>query len=203
MKSNTLPTLGMVVLAAGFSSRLGHPKALATVRGQNLLTRTLRLLAAFSTTKILVIVPPTDARYRIGISVGTATFARNRHRAAGLSSSVRLGIHRSRHYSAVLLLPVDLVSLSKADLGRLIARWRGSRRRVVARRIGSGAGTPLILPRWLYASAAQLNGDAGLREVIRRLPSHALSLMDMPSSGADVDTPKDLERARRRTTRSG
>ena len=103
-----------------------------------------------------------------------------------------------------MLLPVDLVSLSKADLGRLIARWRGSRRRVVARRIGSGAGTPLILPRWLYASAAQLNGDAGLREVIRRLPSsRPVAAWTWPSSGADVDTPKDLERARRRTTRSG
>jgi molybdenum cofactor cytidylyltransferase len=197
MKSYTLPTLRMVVLAAGFSRRLGQPKALATVRGKNLLTRTLQVLAPFSATGICVIAPPAAARYRIGIAAGTATFALNRHRASGLSSSVRQGIHLSRYSSAVLILPVDLVNLSKADIGRLIARWRGSRRRVAARRIGVGAGTPLIVPRWLYARAAQLTGDEGLRDVIRRLPPSALSLMDMPSAITDVDTPNDLERARR------
>jgi len=202
MKSYTQPTLGMVVLAAGFSSRLGHPKALATVRGRNLLTRTIQVLAPFSTAKILVIVPAAAARYRIGISAGTVTFAANRCRASGLSSSIRLGIHLSRYNSAVLLLPVDLVHLSMPDIGRLIARWQGSRRRVAARRIGSGAGTPLILPRCLYASAAQLTGDEGLRDVIRRLPSSALSRIDMPSAITDVDTAKDLERARRHLHRS-
>lgn len=197
MKSYTLPTLGLVVLAAGFSRRLGRPKALATVRGKNLLTRTIQVLAAFSATRILVIAPVAASRYRIGISAGTATFVQNRRRAGGLSSSVRLGIHLSRYDSAVLLLPVDLVHLSKSDIGRLVARWRGSRRRVAARRIGSGAGTPLIVPHWLYARAAQLAGDEGLRDVIRRLPSSALSLVDMPSAITDVDTAQDLERARR------
>jgi molybdenum cofactor cytidylyltransferase len=201
MKSYTLPTLGFVVLAAGFSSRLGQPKALATVRGKNLLNRTIQVLAPFSTTKILVIVPAAAARYRIGLSAAAVTFALNRRRVSGLSSSVRLGIHRSRYSSAVLLLPVDLVHLSKADIGRLIARWRGSRRRVAARRIGPGAGTPLILPRRLYARADQLTGEAGLREVIGRLPSCALALVDMPSAVADVDTAQDLERARRRRHR--
>jgi CTP:molybdopterin cytidylyltransferase MocA len=73
---------------------------------------------------------------------------------------------------------------------------------VAARRIGAGAGTPLILPRWLYARAAQLTGDEGLREVIRSLPSSALSLVDMPSAITDVDTRHDLEHARRRLQRS-
>jgi molybdenum cofactor cytidylyltransferase len=197
MKSYTQPTLDMVVLAAGFSSRLGQPKALATVRGKNLLTKTIQVLAPFSRTRILVIVPAAAARYRIGISVDTVTFAPNRRRASGLSSSVRLGIHLSRYSSALMLLPVDLVNLSKADISRLIARWRGSRRRVAARRIGTGAATPLIVPRWLYARAAQLTGDEGMRDVIRRLPSSLLSLLDMPSAITDVDTPNDLERARR------
>jgi len=186
----------MVVLAAGFSRRLGHPKALAAVRGKSLLTRTIQVLAPYAATKILVIVPAAAARYRIGISAETASFAVNRRRASGLSSSVRLGLHLSRYDSAVLLLPVDLVNLSTADISGLIGRWRGSRRRVAARRIGSGGGTPLILPRWLYARAAQLAGDEGLRDVIRRLPASALSLVDMPSAITDADTREDLERAR-------
>ena len=198
MKSHALPTLAIVILAAGLSVRLGQPKALATVHGRNLLTKTLRVLAPFAARKIQVIVPPAAARYRIGISARSATFTINRQRAAGLSRSVRIGIHQSRYCSAVLLLPVDLVDLTGADIARLIARWRGYRRRVAARRIGTGAGTPLILPHWLYPQAANISGAAGLRELMRRLPGPALALIHMPSAESDVDTPEDLAAARRR-----
>jgi CTP:molybdopterin cytidylyltransferase MocA len=80
----------------------------------------------------------------------------------------------------------------------LIARWRGARRKVVARRVDTHAGAPLILPRWLYASALGVTGDGGLRDLVRRLPRGAVSLTVLASAEPDVDTPQDLERARRR-----
>jgi molybdenum cofactor cytidylyltransferase len=196
-KAGTLPTPQIVVLAAGFSARLGRPKALAKVHGWSLLTRTIRALAPFAASKIIVVVPPGSGRYRIGPGLRSVTFAANPQRAAGLSSSVRLGLRRSRHSPAALLLPVDLVDLRRRDIARLIARWRGARRNVVARQVRGGAGTPLILPRWLYASALGLAGDNGLRDVVRRLPDH-VSLVKLPSAESDIDTAQDLARARRR-----
>jgi CTP:molybdopterin cytidylyltransferase MocA len=93
---------------------------------------------------------------------------------------------------------VDLVDLERRDVARLIARWRGARRRIAARRVQTRAGAPLILPRWLYSRALSITGDAGLREFVRGLPTCEVSLTDLPSAGTDVDTPRDLERARRR-----
>ncbi len=197
-KSFTLPTLRIVVLAAGFSSRLGQPKALARVHGATLLGRTVRVLAPFASSKILIVVPPGAARYRIGPHASRAAFIVNPQRAVGLSSSVRRGIARARHSAGVLLLPVDLVDLRSRDIARLIARWRGARRKVVARGIGDGAGTPLILPRWLYDRASALSGDQGLREVLHRLPKDRVSRISLPTAEHDVDTPLDLHRARRR-----
>jgi molybdenum cofactor cytidylyltransferase len=196
-KAGTLPTPQIVVLAAGFSARLGRPKALAKVRGLSLLARTIRVLAPFATSKIIVVVPPGAGRYQNGPRLRSVIFAANPHRAAGLSSSVRLGLRRSRRSPAALLLPVDLVDLRRRDIARLIGRWRGARRNVVARKVRGGAGTPLILPRWLYASALELAGDHGLRDVVRRLPDHVL-LVKLPSAESDVDTAQDLARARRR-----
>jgi len=37
-----------------------------------------------------------------------------------------------------------------------------------------------------------------LRDLVRRLPGAAVCLVAMPSAVRDVDTPADLERARRR-----
>jgi molybdenum cofactor cytidylyltransferase len=198
MKPRSLPALRIVVLAAGFSIRLGHPKALARVRGRTLLRRTLDVLAPFAKDPIIVVTPPAASRYKIASSAHSVTFAANPRRAAGLSSSVRLALRRARHSAGVLLLPVDLVELTSRDVGRLISRWRGARRRVVARRVPGGTGVPLIWPHWLYACASGLQGDRGLRALVQGLPQDAVSPVVLPSAELDVDTAQDLERARRR-----
>jgi molybdenum cofactor cytidylyltransferase len=194
-----LPRLQIIVLAAGFSARLGQPKALARVHGVSLLNRTLAVLTPFApSSKIIVVIPPGAKRYRIGSHANTVTFVVNPLRAAGLSSSVRRGIARARYSAAVLLLPVDLVQLEHRDIARLISRWRGARRTIVARRVHAQAGTPLILPRSLYPAALGLTGDQGLREFVRRLPKDGVLLVNLPSAETDVDTVQDLDRARRR-----
>jgi molybdenum cofactor cytidylyltransferase len=189
-----------VVLAAGFSARLGQPKALARIHGLSVLHRTIRTLSPFrAASSIIVVIPRRAVRYTLGFRRRSVVFVANADRATGLASSVRVGVRRARHSAGILLLPVDLVDLKRRDIARLIRRWRGARRRVAARRVDAHPAAPLILPRWLYARAVDLAGDAGLRELVRRLPRHEVSLTDLPSAELDVDTPQDLERARRRT----
>ncbi len=153
--SNVPAALRMVVLAAGFSARLGRPKALARVRGLSLIARTLRMLAPFATAPIIVVVPPRAARLRAELRGHASVLVANPLRNAGLSSSVRRGLRHARYEAAVLLVPMDLAHLERRDIARLIARWRGARRRVAARRIGAEAAAPLILPRRLYPRAVR------------------------------------------------
>jgi molybdenum cofactor cytidylyltransferase len=96
------------------------------------------------------------------------------------------------------LLPVDLPGLTRRDLERLIARWRGARRRVIATRFGKRGGAPLILPRWLHSRARMIHGDRGLNELINALPPEHLVLVNIPGAAHDIDTPRDLAHARRR-----
>jgi molybdenum cofactor cytidylyltransferase len=203
MNSSTLPRLHVLVLAAGFSSRLGHPKPLARVRASSLLRRTLILVARFAPAKIVVVIPRRAARYRIEARGLNVAFAANPRRADGLSSSVRRGISLARYSPALLLLPVDLAALQQRDVARLISRWRAARRCVIARRLGPQGGTarggvPLILPRWLYARALAVRGDVGLRDLVSGLPAPQRVLLNLPSAALDVDTPLDLRAARRR-----
>jgi molybdenum cofactor cytidylyltransferase len=203
MNAAVIPRLHVVILAAGFSSRLGRPKALVRVRSRSLLHRTLNLVAGLDPAKIALVLPPRAARLRIEAQGFKAIFAVNSARAAGLSTSVRRGITVSRCSAGVLILPVDLAVLDQRDITRLISRWRAARRRLVARRIAGGpgaphGGTPLILPRRLYGRALEVAGDAGLRDLVRALPVQQRALLDLPSASFDVDTPADLHRARRR-----
>jgi molybdenum cofactor cytidylyltransferase len=203
----TLPRLQVLILAAGFSSRLGRPKALARVQALSLLRRTITLVARFAPAKITVVLPRRAARYRIEARGLKVVFVANARRADGLSSSVRCGIARARYSPALLVLPVDLATLQQRDVARLISRWRAARRCVIARRIGQRGGTPhggvpLILPRWLYARALAVTGDIGLRDLVSGLPPQQRVLLDLPSAALDVDTPLDLRAARRLMRRS-
>jgi molybdenum cofactor cytidylyltransferase len=179
---------------------------MARVRSVTLLRRTLTLAAQFSPAKIVVVLPPQAARYRIEARGLKVTFAVNPRRADGLSSSVRRGIAQARYSRALLLLPVDLVTLQSRDMARLISRSRAARRCVIARRVGpqqgtSHGGVPLILPRWLYARALAVTGDIGLRELVSGLPARQRVLLNLPSAALDVDTPEDLRIARHRLRR--
>ena len=203
MNAAALPRLRIVILCAGFSSRLGQPKALARVRSLSLLRRTLLLAQKFSPSNLIVVVPQRAVRYGIEARRIKATFAANPRRAEGLSSSVRRGITMARHSPALLLLPVDLTALQSRDLARLISRWHASRRCVIATRVGlkdgnPQGGIPLILPRWLYPKALQVTGDAGLRSLVGALPASQRILVDLPSAAMDVDTRHDLSNARNR-----
>ncbi len=197
MNRASRPTLQYVILAAGFSTRLGQPKSLARVRGLSLIRGTVRLLAPLAASKIMVVIPPRAVRIRAEIPVRQILWVENSRRASGLSSSVRRGLTAARRSAAVMLLPVDLAHLKRRDLERMIARWRGARRRVIATRYGSHGGAPLIVPRWLYARTQLIRGDRGLKELIGSLPTEHVSLMNLPGATRDIDTPQDLQRARR------
>jgi molybdenum cofactor cytidylyltransferase len=208
MNAVALPRLQIVVLCAGFSSRLGRPKALARVRSLSLLRRTLLLAERFLPANVVVVVPRRAARYKIEARRIKVTFVANELRAQGLSSSVRRGISQARYSPAVLLMPVDLIALQSRDLARLISRWRASRRCVVATQVGMKngkpqGGVPLILPRWLYPRALAVTGDTGLRGLVGSLPATQRILVDLPSAAMDVDTRQDLSNARHRRHNSG
>jgi molybdenum cofactor cytidylyltransferase len=198
MNSRSSRRLQIVVLAAGFSIRLGQPKALARVHGQSLLSRTLLIARGLDAASILVVVPPNDSRYAIAARAQMVTWAANPRRVEGLSSSVRRGLRAARYASAILFLPADLPYLKRRELARLIRHWRAAPRRLIARRLGDAGAIPLILPRWLYARASAVVGDIGLRQLIAQLPREQRVLVDISSAAVDVDTPQTLAAVRRR-----
>lgn len=193
----------VVVLAAGLSTRLGQPKALARVRGETLLQRTIANALRLDPAAVVIMTPPKAGRYRqaAGVSAAVAKNIRwvaNPLRLGGLSTSVRKGIVAARHAPAILFLPADFALLKGRELERLLQRWRSSPRRLIARRIGPSGGAPLILPGWMYPRALAIEGDMGLRELVEKMNPAQRALVDMPSAALDIDTPQDLREARRR-----
>src|SRR5271155_3653345 len=201
MIHSELSRLQIVVLAAGLSSRMGRSKAFAKIHGMSLILRTIKLLAPFAANKIIVVTGPRAQRMRIELRGRSILFVANPARALGLATSVIRGVRASRFSGAALMLPMDLAELDPRDLKLLISRWRGARRRVVARRVDERAAVPLVLPRALYPRVREITGDMGLRNLLAKLSANSLALVDLPSAERDVDTPQELSAARRKALR--
>jgi molybdenum cofactor cytidylyltransferase len=197
MKRYGVPGLRILILAAGFSARLGQPKALARIRGLSLLRRTARLLAPHASRPLILVTPPRCIRYRHELRGLDAWLVANPGRATGLSGSLRCGLAHARWSAATLIVPVDLAELQRVDVVRLLRRWQGARRRIAARRIGARGGTPLVLPKRYYGLAQGARGDVGLRDLLQELAADERLWIDMPSAARDIDTPGDLTLARR------
>jgi molybdenum cofactor cytidylyltransferase len=165
----------------------------------SLIRRTVMVLAPFAANRIIVVAPPRGQRIGMELRGLRVNVVLNPNRSLGLSASVNRGLKTSRFSGATLLVPLDLAELNTRDIARLISRWQRGRRRLTARRLADRASTPLILPRWLYSRARQIAGDVGLRVLLAESTRGSQVLVDLPSAERDVDTPRDLDDARKRS----
>ena len=117
---------------------------------------------------------------------------RNDDPERGLSHSLRLGITAlPGEVQAAVVLLGDQPTLPVATVDAIVTA-RGSRP-IVAASSGGLVLPPVLLERSAFDAVALLQGDSGLREIIRGNPQ-LVREVPMDAVPADVDTPADLDR---------
>lgn len=173
-----------VILAAGASSRFGSPKHLAPFDGGTMLGAVIDTARRAGLDPIIVVAPtdlplPPDIRH-----------VPNDDPAAGLSRSVQVGLAAVSDRRAALILLADQPTVTTAHLERLL-RARGTAS-VVATAAGGVLAPPLVLEPAAFALADHLEGDRGLRDLLRSR-SVEVTEVEMIRHPPDVDQPADLD----------
>jgi molybdenum cofactor cytidylyltransferase len=179
------PGVAAVILAAGASSRFGSPKQLARVGERTMLEAVVAIAREAGLNPILAVVPPGLAVPRDVVPV------RNGEPERGMSRSLQLGITAlPPEVGAAVVLLGDQPTLPVASVRAIVAA-RGARR-IVAASLDGLALPPVLIERSAFGIVHELEGDLGLREVIRSDPElvHTVNLETVP---ADVDARADLE----------
>jgi molybdenum cofactor cytidylyltransferase len=191
------PTLGVIVLAAGASTRFGSAKQLATIAGVPMLQRVVERALAVVDQPVSVVLgahAPTIAATLNHLPVSIVIC---QDWSEGMAASLRAGIGQlPTHCEAAMLLLADQVAVTSADLRRLVETWRGNPQAVVAAQYNEGCGVPAIFPRVQCPQLLALRGAHGARSVLRQCTVTLLTV-PMPNAALDIDTPADLERANR------
>lgn len=197
--------VGIVVLAAGASERMGEPKQLLRYGGETLLRRAVRA-ALDSRCRPAVVVLGARSELLIDEAAGArveegdgARVVVNQGWAEGMASSIRCGLNaieeetQGRMDASVFML-CDQPFVTGEVVNRLLEAYETKRPPLVASEYPSGVertlGVPALFSRTLFQELLELRGDEGARRVIRRHASEAVTVA-VPEAVFDVDTRED------------
>ncbi|MER9653106.1 molybdopterin-binding/glycosyltransferase family 2 protein [Mesorhizobium sp. M0152] len=190
--------VGIVLLAAGRSSRMGGPnKLLALFDGKPLVRRTAERAVASEASRTIVVTGHQDERVRTALAGLDVAFADNPDFADGLSTSLKAGIACLPEDAAGAMIVLgDMPGVSSDDLDRLIDAFRKAGGTSVVRASHGGKrGNPVLLPRSLFAAIAHLEGDTGARHLVEAEGFDVIDVEIGDAASVDVDTREALEDA--------
>jgi molybdenum cofactor cytidylyltransferase len=183
-------SIGVIVLAAGSSSRMGKPKQLLLIDGDPLLLRTIKTLQETKLEKIVVVLGAHRNETEKAISyVGVHTVF-NDLWESGIASSVNSGLDfllsSFPDINGVLILVCDQPLLTKLHIENLIQASSP----IVASRYSNTIGVPALFSKLFFPELLDLHDDQGAKKIIER-NSDRVTAVDFPFGEIDLDTPED------------
>ncbi len=179
--------IDIVVLAAGNSSRYGGRKLEAIYKGKPLLEWTLGVARKLNGRKIIVISKRLDVSK---FSLKGFEIAINNSPQMGLSSSVKLAIEKC-HGDGMLLFLGDM---PEVELELALKVLAFAKERIVFPVFKGVKGFPVFLPSAYFKEALEIEGDIGLRFLIKRHLQECITFESDLRCVYDVDILSDLKR---------
>lgn len=192
-----MSAIGLVILAAGGSRRLGTPKQLLSYEGTSLLRRAAETAVASSCRPIVVVLGASAAQCLPELNDLPVSTVENAQWSEGMGSSIRLGLIAVQTQSpepldAVVLMLCDQPLLTAVTLEALVAEYRSTACRLAASEYGEDCGVPALFDCSLFPELLRLDGAQGAKQILRRYPAetHRISFAD---GAVDIDTRRDCE----------
>lgn len=188
------PNIGIVILAAGASTRMGTPKQLLCYQERSLLRHTVEVAIASVCKPIVVVLGAYAQLIKSDISQLPVQIVENLQWAEGMSSSVRVGIQalKTSHpeVKAVILTLCDQPFISTEIIDRLALTYHLTNQPIIACEYAETLGVPALFSDRLFSELMTLNGGEGAKQVIKKHFQEVLSI-SFPEGAIDIDTPKE------------
>jgi molybdenum cofactor cytidylyltransferase len=192
MDSAKTEKIGIILLAAGLSTRMGEPKQLLKIDGQPLIRLIARQALEARASETVVVIGHAADEIKKTLEDLTLKFAFNPHAEKGMGSSIKLGISflKENHFSAGLIMTCDQPLIRSSHLTNIIESFHLKHRLVVASRYSGTVGIPALFDSKLFEQLLTIDDDQGAKKIVSKNISDAL-LIDLPEGNIDLDSPED------------
>lgn len=179
-----------IILASGFSTRMGKNKLLMKINNEEIIRRVIKEVKKSNISNIILV-----AREKTILDMGkleNIKVVENKEAHLGQSSSIRLGINSSKIEEDFMFFCGDQPFIDFKSINKLIEVSKKSNESIIVPRMNERTGSPVIFPKIYKKELNLLTGDIGGREIIKN-NKEKVKYVDImnPLFLEDVDTKED------------
>jgi len=188
--------IGIVILAAGESRRLGKPKQLLQFEGKTLLRHAVKV-AIETNYKIAVVLGANFEKTKAEIEDLEIEICFNENWQNGMSSSIKTGLKKiletMPNLCAVIIQLCDQPFVNSSILKRLAETYKRTNTPIVACEYAETVGVPALFSCVIFDELFALSADEGAKQIIKKY-SASVEKISVPEAEIDIDTMKDYEK---------
>ncbi len=185
---------GIILLAAGTSSRLGKPKQLLLYKNKTLLQHGIDIAINTSTTPIILVLGANAHLLQTEVQHKEISVVINNDWEEGMAASIRCGLNKvlaiNPGINAVIIMVCDQPFVTQKLLEELVLKYEQTHQPIIASRYQNILGTPALFDKTIFAALLELKGDTGAKKILKENPQW-LSVVEFPEGIIDIDTDAD------------
>jgi len=190
-------SFGIIILAAGSSSRLGQPKQLLSYQHKTLLDHTIEAARKAAKERVVVILGENYQLIKEHIYSTGVKIVYNPGWQEGISSAIRTGLSAIRkenpELEQVILAVCDQPFLTDLIFEKLITKATTSGKGIVASTYAQTLGTPVLFGKAYFDDLAALKGKEGAKTLLGKYQDD-ITAIPFENGEIDIDTPDDYRK---------
>lgn len=187
---------GVILLAAGSSSRLGRPKQLLNYQGKTLIQHSIDAALNSAANDLVVVLGSNSKLIQSGIESKKVPLLFHANWEEGMSSSMQCGLQyllEASQVEQVILMLCDQPYVTQDLLDQLIHEKKTSGKGIVACSYSGTVGVPALFGQDYFPELLALKGTEGAKKVILNHQDDTF-LIDFPLGAIDLDTKEDVQK---------
>jgi molybdenum cofactor cytidylyltransferase len=188
---------GIIILAAGNSSRLGQPKQLLDYRGTTLLNRITSEAVFFAGEAVVVVTGAQRREIEDSIADESVLTCHNPNWKEGMASSIKTGLkHLLLVYPELrscIITVCDQPYLDAEVFRKLLLKQQQSGKGIVASQYSETTGVPVLFDRQYFDALLHLDGKEGARKLLTKFKGD-VAFVPFEKGATDIDTREDYNK---------
>jgi molybdenum cofactor cytidylyltransferase len=186
---------GILILAAGNSSRLGEPKQLLDFNGKSLLRNVAE--ESLKVTKSVVVVTGSNSiEISKEINDLKLIITENRIWNEGMGSSIHIGFNQLLNsFPAIencIVSVCDQPFIEASVFFELIQMQQDSQKGIVASKYADTLGTPVLFTQKYFKNLSDLSGQEGAKKLLQKFKED-IAEINFEKGAIDIDTQNDYQ----------
>lgn len=188
---------GIILLAAGTSSRLGKPKQLLEFNDTTLLQNAIVQAKSLPNSFVLVVTGAYKESIASEVSKTDVQSIHNRNWESGMASSIVIGLLKLEELKptidSCIISVCDQPHISTAIFKDLINNYNESGKGIVASNYSDTLGVPVLFDRKYFEELKKLKGNEGAKKIIQ-LHQTDVATIAFEKGAIDIDSIEDYNK---------